>query len=409
MVATSNVLRQLRTSVPTFFYHPVFQEAITDLAVLGISVSLAPTPGAEPYAVVGGRSNARWWLFPLRTGRLTASGLSLFQPVLSGARHMKTVASWLSRVHLQHLWARQKVYVSHGNAADRLYGGEGRSFAFFTGTNSPHRKVAVQIMNEGGSILGFAKLTRSLDVGALLMHEASVLQRLESIPMRAAAFPRVLRAERVHGATILVTDTLKTPTSRSAAELSAAHVRFVRELSQMTQGATRTLGAIEAEYRERVDRVRGRLSLAWRERLRRALEIFSPHSHEEVTTSMCHGDFTPSNAFFGEHGLYVFDWEYAASGALPGHDIAHFALNSTTSIALDPARRYQKARQLVSDTHEELRENLIDTCLVAYLISQCLRFIERSPTDVESIAGWEREEDHAGLLDAALSASASVQ
>jgi hypothetical protein len=394
----------LDPSSPASFVHPIFAAAMADLGALGVRASYTSGPNTQPYAVIGGRSNARWWLLPLETGSLTASGLALFQPLVPAARWMKALAAGLSRAHLQHVWAWRKVYLSYGpELAGFAERGDTARFAFFTGTDSPHRKVAVQIMDKTGKIHAFAKVTRNPDVAALLMHEASVLRRLESLPMRSVAIPRLLRSERINDATVLVTDTLKTPKSRSATELTAAHIEFARELSQVTQGATRALSEIGAQYRKRMDRVHARLHPAWQQRLLHAVNFLFRSPLDEVPTSMCHGDFTPWNTFSCERGLYVFDWEYAADGSLPGHDIAHFVLNATSSLAMEPSERYETARQHVLNACTGLRPDLVDLYLVAYLLSLCLRYIERAPVGGESIEGWESEQHHAALLDHALS------
>jgi hypothetical protein len=390
---------ELRATTAVFFHHPVFKEAMADLAVLGINVSLKPAPGAEPYAVVSGRSNARWWLFPLRTGRLTASGLGLFQPVLSGARHMKTVASWLSRVHLQHLWARQKVYVTYGTAIDDLYGGEARSFAFFTGTDSPHRKVAVQIMDGGGRILGFAKLTRNADVAALLMHEAATLQRLRAFALRTANVPRVLRAG-CHGiGTLLVTDSLKTGRSRVATQFTTAHQQFVGELTQASGPVTRPMQEIATRYQVRVGQVRARLAPEWHQRLEDATAALASLGRTEVQTALSHGDFTPSNTFFCDKGLYVFDWEYAEDDALPGNDVAHFLLNEPRSRILPAVEKLRKARLEIVRTNTGVSAAVADGCLLGYLLTQCLRQLERLPTVSPTLEDWDGAEDQAAMLD----------
>jgi hypothetical protein len=397
----------LDATLPAPLAHPVFTAALQDLAAVGVEVSPTPARGAAPYALIGARSNARWWLVPLETGRLAASGLALFQPVLPSARCIKTIASWLSRARLQYLWARRKVYISVGPELARLTGrSDTTRFAFFTGTDSPHRKVAVQIMDSAGVIHAFAKITRDPGVAALLVHEAQVLRRLESLELQSVSIPRVLWADRVANATVLATDTLKTPASHSPTELTPAHLDFVCELARCTQGAKRTPGEVAEQFRARLDRATGRISAPWRQRLLRAVECLAHHPQQlQVQTSLCHGDFTPWNTFLSGRTLYVFDWEYAADESLPGHDVAHFALNASSSASLAPGERYERARHHVIQACPELGTTLVDVCLLAYLLSLCLRFVERAPMSADgSNAGWEREAEHAALLDYALTA-----
>jgi hypothetical protein len=259
------------------------------------------------------------------------------------------------------------------------------------------------MMDSAGTIRAFAKVARSADVATLLTHEAQVLRRLESLGLRTAAIPRVLWSGRVANATALVTDTLKTASSRSPTELTPAHLEFARELALRTQGPMRTLGEIAGQFRLRVDRVGMRVGAQWRQRLIRATDSLAREPQLQVRTSLSHGDFTPWNTFLCGRTLYVFDWEYAADESLPGHDIVHFALS--VSKAPDARARYEAARQQLLRARPELDAGVIDACLAAYLLSLCLRFIERAPISADgSIAGWEREADHAALLDYALAA-----
>jgi len=219
-----------------FLLHPVFKDAMADIATLGVHVHQHPTAGAKPYAVVGGRSNARWWLIPLENRRVAASGLALFQPLLAGARALKSAASLLSVVGLSRLWARHTVFIT-GEAALPGVRSDGLSFAYFTGTDSPHRKVAVQIMDGRGRLKGFAKLTRNPQVRELLMHEAATLEHVNGLGLQSAHVPKVLFAGNLGDSTLLVTDTLKTPRTAATTQFTAAHRAFLKELASKTAAA----------------------------------------------------------------------------------------------------------------------------------------------------------------------------
>lgn len=60
----------------TLFSNPLFIEAMADIESLGFRVTEQPVDNCLTYVIVGGRSNARWWLIPLQKGRITASGLA---------------------------------------------------------------------------------------------------------------------------------------------------------------------------------------------------------------------------------------------------------------------------------------------------------------------------------------------
>src|SRR3990172_4599271 len=92
--------------------NPVLQSARRDIEELGFRFSVVPVPDSSPYAIIGGRSNARWWLIPLNTQRIAISGLALFQPVIISARLLKRAAITFGGMGLTGLWARNKVYIS---------------------------------------------------------------------------------------------------------------------------------------------------------------------------------------------------------------------------------------------------------------------------------------------------------
>src|SRR5690606_26899045 len=67
-------------------YPQPFHEFLADISCLGVS----PSRAGMRYAVLGARSNLRWWLLPLDHGGACArSGFDMFQPVSRMARVAK--------------------------------------------------------------------------------------------------------------------------------------------------------------------------------------------------------------------------------------------------------------------------------------------------------------------------------
>ena len=128
------------------FSHPVFIDAIKDIESLGVKITEHPTEDSVPYAVLGGRSNARWWLIPLTNKKVTIAGLALFQPLLTNAKLIKKLVTILSYLGLGWLWAKPRIYISNTTNVANYFSSDVLSYAYFTGTDSPHRKVAVQVM-----------------------------------------------------------------------------------------------------------------------------------------------------------------------------------------------------------------------------------------------------------------------
>lgn len=383
------------------FAHPVFREAIADLESMGVRVSARPSRGAKTYAVVGGRSNARWWLIPLESGRVAASGLALFQPLLASARHMKTAASILSRVGLSRLWARNKVYLSGEPAlAEHFPAGEPLAFAYFTGTDSPHRKVAVQIMDGRGRLKGFAKLTRNPQVRELLMHEAATLKYVNGLGLQTAHVPKVLFAGDLGDSTLLVTDTLKTPRTPTTTQFTAAHRAFVQELAQKTAAAHPVhAGDIAKDFRTRLDRSRPHLETTWLQRLDAAIAALEAQPTLELHAGLSHGDFTPWNTFMANGRLYVFDWEYAEQARPAGNDIIHFVLNQPQTRSLPARAKIETATASLSQHWTGIQRETIPALLMIYLLTQSLRQIERLPDNMKHSNTWDGAEECASMFD----------
>lgn len=387
-------------AVLDFISHPVFKDAITDIESLGVKVTLEPLAGSIPYTVLGGRSNARWWLIPLGHHRVTASGLALFQPILTSARIMKAAAVRLSRFGLSNVWARPKIYISGTPSIGRHFVTTSMNFAYFTGTNSPHRKVAVQIMDDGGQIKGFAKVTRNNCVRKLLEHEAAILDHLRGLNLQSGYVPHVLFSGNEGGTTLLVTDTLKTPQIRTTTRLLSQHQAFLQELAQKTT-CTVFVSELGARFRTCLGQVQIRLDSYWHRRLDYAIKVLELQQTLKLNVGLSHGDFTPWNTFLVDGKLYVFDWEYAEETYPSCNDSVHFLLNEPKVRNKTSAEKIEIAISHLNSP-SGLGADAAPYLLLIYLLTQNLRQIERFPTHTKTKATWDGAEDGAEMIDSLL-------
>jgi len=382
------------------FQHPVFREAIADLQSLGLRVTAQVAPGAKPYAVVGGRSNARWWLIPLHHARVTASGLALFQPLLTSAYLMKTAVVGLSLLGLSRLWARQRVYIAGESIlGEHFPATESPIYAYFTGTDSPHRKVVVQIMDDRGNLKGFAKFTRSPPIAELLMHEAATLRRMQALDLHSAHIPMVLFAGQHGDNTLLITDTLKTAYTPSTVRFTAVHQAFLEELARKTAQPQRLAGEVAASLAARVERMRPQLDGAWRQRLDAAVTALAAHPALPLPAGFSHGDFTPWNTFIIKGRLYVFDWEYAEDAVPPSNDIIHFVLNEQQYRSQPVSQKLAAAMARLAQPWAGIAQEAIPALLFIYLLTQVFRQIERLPLEKRQASDWDGAAAQAGMLD----------
>jgi hypothetical protein len=370
------------------------------MAFLGSRVSAHHEEGSLVYAVIGGRSNARWWLIPLQNRHVAASGLALFQPLLLSAYLMKAAIVVLSEFGLSRLWAKNKVYLSGESTLGTYFPGlEQPVYAYFTGTDSPHRKVAVQIMDRHGAIHGFAKCTRNPQVAALLQHEADMLQQVRMLELSTAHIPQVLHAGAFGEGFCLVTDTLKTPRTSSVTVLGPEHRAFLQELAARTCQPETTAAQLASAFDLRIKCLLGRLAPGWDYRLKEAAQALNKQGSFDLPQCLSHGDFTPWNTFMAVGRLYVFDWEYAEATASPGNDIIHFTLNQPKLRSQSAVAKLEAAKAILLEPWTGLRREQLPALLIIYLLTQALRQIERLPANQKQITNWDGAEEQAVMLD----------
>ncbi|SMH40666.1 phosphotransferase family protein [Mesorhizobium australicum] len=279
-----------------------------------------PAPNGMMYGVFRARSNDRYWLAPLSPRGATRAGLEMFQPVTSVATLAKQAALLSIGLRVDSFWARQRIRLSGLPRLNVIFCKPVAAVAYFTGTEGPHRKTAIQFMTHAGDILGYGKLTRSDEVAHYLVAEASTLDRVAQMRLKSAGIPRKLGQGVLGGATWIVTDSRRGRATRVDCSLGAAHVDFLRELAVGTgrSGSTEIVAAL-------LDRASAQADATWSRRFLRGSALARAW-RDGIETCFAHGDFTPWNCFIDAEGLYVFDWEYACEGYPVGFDLVRFLL-----------------------------------------------------------------------------------
>lgn len=354
----------------------------------------------ESYAIIKGRSNPRMWFVPLANSRVTMSGLALFQPLLFSAKLIKFASIVLSSIGLSRLWARNIVNLSTECSLAQFFPSiRNPVYAFFTGTEGPHRKMTVQIMDERGRIAGFAKLSTNPAVEELLHHEAAMLDAVSMLTLQSANIPSLLYIGPNNGATLLVTDTLKTPWSHSITRFTKYHQEFLQELADKTRQASLVVTQIAKELAERLAVLESKLNQEWRLRLHSALEQLTMLGDVDLPGCMSHGDFTPWNTFMAKGKLYVFDWEYAETLAPQPNDLIRFLLNQPRVRNGSPIKKLTYLRNEMRTSSMALAHRAADAAIIIYLLGQVLRQLERIPEETDIIVNWDGMSEQAALLD----------
>lgn len=311
-----------------------FTAFLADLRLLGV---VPRESGGLRYALLAARSNQRWWLVPLQSPAAAATGLEMFQPVSITARLAKVFTRRIAQMGLLGTLSRDQIALSN-LPTPRAWFPEGTAHcAYFTGTDGPHRKTAIQFMDPRGAILGFAKLSREDHVRRFIRNEAVMLAEVASLGLKTVELPRVIHFADPDGLSLLTTDSLKSGASETALVFQARHHAFLDELRQKSarMGADSALG----ELGDSVAQLRGVVDPSHVGLLDRALEILQP-AVAAIEVGLAHGDFTPWNSFMQNGALYVFDWEYAHCNYPVGFDYVHFILSTIApDVQLDAAQR----------------------------------------------------------------------
>jgi hypothetical protein len=381
---------------------PLFCKAVAEIEALGFRVSDGPDGKSVPYGIITGRSNRRWWLIPLTNARISNSALALFQPILPTAKMLKHAVITTTTLGMSGLWARQKVYISGKSRLNDIFNENDLRFAFFTGTNSPHRKVTVQVMNRAGYIKGYAKVTRNPEINRLLLHEAQILTLIQSLDLKKVITPAVLFYDDIGGANVLVTDSRRTRASRTCMALSQSHVKFFSELAQKTAlpdeaGNENLVQGLRKQY----ETVVSRLPAVWQGRLGTSIELLRNYKRGLGPRSLSHGDFTPWNTFFlDDNKLYVFDWEYAHQGSSAGYDLIHFTLSHPNVKRQSTKATIEQVQKLLRELKFAADDNGANALFLCYLCGHTLHYIARELELESQELRWDGEQMSAVLIDA---------
>lgn len=313
---SKNTLEALYCSEP-------FRDFLADIGSLGVT---SVHHGGLRYSVIKARSNPRWWLLPQDERRAAAAGLEMLQPVTRAAKAAKAFARALARIGALQLLGQEQLRLSGVPDLNQAFGGYGTHVAYFTGTDGPHRKTTLQVMDANGGILGYAKLSRSAHVRPYLRNEARVLAHVAGLGLRSADIPKVLATRDDGTVTLLITDGLKSAAHSAPLVPQVEHMAFLEEMRARTErlGAHETLDELMAK----VSALKEMAGPDWNARLARVEALLRPRA-EGIPVCMTHGDFTPWNSFLQGNRLYVFDWEYAQPAWPVGFDLAHFHLATT--------------------------------------------------------------------------------
>lgn len=374
-----------------------------EMEALGLRVTPQPQADSVPYGVLAGNAGSRWFLLPIGPRAVCRGSLAMIQPLRRVPRTLRNVFGRAFGMGVAPILLRHRVHVSGNNRLAGVFGSGDMRSAFLTGTAGPHRKLAVQCMDRSGNILGYAKVSRTPAVHALLANEAATLHALRDAGLHSATIPHVLLHEVRAGTAVLATDTVAGAWEPRPCRLQAIHLAFLDELAARTVCTDAINGnTLLDAWQAQVRGIAGRLSAAWQVRLARVLRMLEPQAALIAPRGWAHGDFTPVNCFPHGDRLFVFDWEYAGDAYPADFDLIRFLATAAHT------RLQQTADQTAAILHElthtlDRNAGQAHARVAAYACACALRGALRQPATGSEPLHWASERDDAAMLDALLS------
>jgi hypothetical protein len=204
--------------------------------------------------------------------------------------------------------------------------------AVYMGNPGPDRKITVQLMDEGGIILGYAKYADTDRSRSLIANEARMLETIpEDVGPRLVRFGPFLQGE------LLVQTRLPGHTRMPrSARLYKEYRRFLERLIQ--PGSTYPIS--EHPFVKNLFARAG----ARRDTLEHVLSGFGD---SEWPVAFMHGDLSPANMHWWRGRYLAFDWEYGSQEGLAYVEAPHPLIEFASLIrGSDP----HEAKRAISNT-----------------------------------------------------------
>jgi hypothetical protein len=320
--------------------HPNIETALASL--------LGHTPGvwAQTDAPAGGRVVDAFSVLPsTRDPRLLvpssrrAASTALRQHTNATTRSLWLRAeamAWAMRLGAGKRIARGRLHVlsedAYGGALPlkellrEIFGPGPLDLAVRLGPMRPNRKPVIQVLRPDGTVLGYAKVSRTDLTARLVANEGRMLARISEAGPQTFRVPIVLHSGVWAGMQVLVVG----PLPRRLVALRGADARMpvaaTRELAELF-GTTREALAESAHWRStraRIGLVQGPAAEAL---AAASAGIEQRHGDVVLPIGSWHGDWTPSNMAGRGERLSVWDWERSGDGMPVGMDAGHFGFH----------------------------------------------------------------------------------
>jgi hypothetical protein len=214
-----------------------------------------------------------------------------------------------------------------------LLGRDDLFFAISLARPKSNRKPVIQILDDRGLMIGWAKIGWNQWTQGLIANEASWLSRPAWPPVIK---PVVLHDTVITGHRVVITSSLAAGRRPPLRPIKPGHQPDPRVVSSIARiGSERRARVIDSRWWTSLEDVMTVAEAGERRMITRVMDRV-----EELTFSLgaWHGDFTPWNTMTVRGMAQIIDWEFAADEVPLGFDLCHFHTQVATEIfGLSPA------------------------------------------------------------------------
>lgn len=254
--------------------------------------------------------------------------------------------------------------------------GNARVAAVQIGTPGPYQKASGLLMSEQGEALALAKVAMVASADRMVTLEAGWLRTIAEIGNLDGQVPRLLATgTALSGRRFLVT-TLA-PTTRFTRSFTTAHLAFLAALGRARLQVERFTASpcyrnLEWSLSQLESSVSRDVLLVMEQALRDCRRSLSDWCGPFV---IAQGDFAPWNIRQQHDRIFVFDWEYACTGANPLFDALNYFLMPRAVSGPAPTPRFlarvmRRVQEIACRLHPEWnwRERVVSAFSLVYLL-----------------------------------------
>jgi hypothetical protein len=263
-------------------------------------------------------------VLPVRPWRVSAGALRHYRTSATGLRRLGAEAGSLGfRVGMGELLPGRGVRRPSANGIDTHLSevlGHRVHVSLYVGPQRAVQKPVLQILDDRGHPVAFAKIALNPLTTRLIRNEAAALTRLQTADLRTVRVPRVLHHGSWNSHEVVVQEAL-VPSSAPGVppDLVAAAAREVAAVDGLQEDSD-----AEGSY---VAGLRSRLAAlpdtAHTRALGGALEALPSGATPRITTGTWHGDWASWNMARSGPQVLVWDWEGFRGGVPVGFDACH--------------------------------------------------------------------------------------